>query len=164
MSKIETENEENFTENRIYEIGYLLAPTILEEDVAGRYGDLKEAVHIAGGNVISDDMPRMMPLAYEMIKTIANVNHKFDSAYFGWVKFEMDPEKVLELKRKLEADTGILRFLIIKTVRENTIATKRFASRDIFRQKPSEKKDAEQPAPEINKEEIDKEIEALVTE
>ncbi len=152
-------------DSRIYEVGYLFMPTISEEKLPASYGNLKELVSSLGGNIISDDMPKMINLAYPMFKTLKNINTKFDSAYFGWVKFFMDPEKILELKKKLELDLNIIRFLIIKTVKENTIAAKRFIHRDAIRRKPPMfKKEEAGEAVEINKEEVDKQIEALIAE
>jgi len=156
--------EEKENEGRIYEVGYLLVPTISEEELPVTYGNLKELVVSLGGDIISDDMPRMIDLAYPMYKTLQNVITKFDTAYFGWVKFSMEPEKVLELKKKLDLDLSIIRFLTMKTVKENTIAAKRFVNRDAIRRKvPMMKKDgeAEEVVP-INKEEVDKEIDAMV--
>lgn len=161
-------NEENITEtdvnNRVYELGYLLVPTIVEEEVPAVFGNLKELVSSYGGIVISDEMPKMIPLAYSMVKVVANVRNKFNTAYFGWVKFTMDSDKVLELKKKLDLEPNVIRFLILKTVKENTIAAKRFVSRDaIHRKIPSMHKVVEgEVAVPINKEEIDKEIDAMV--
>lgn len=146
---------------RVYEVGYLLVPSIPEDEVATIYGNFKELVSSLGGEFIMDEMPKMLDLAYTMQKVVANVRHKFNSAYFGWVKFEMSPDGVATLKKKLDNDTNILRYLIMKTVRENTVAGKRLATRD-FTRKRKETKDGE-PV-EINKEEIDKEIEAMVAE
>ncbi len=165
MSKkeIEVENtEENERNARVYELGYLLVPTITEDEIGAAYGNLKDVVMSFGGNMISDDMPKMTNLAYEMLKVVQNVRSKFTTAYFGWVKFEMSPAQVLELKKKLDLDPLVLRFLIIKTVKENTIAAKRFVYKDAPRRKaPTAKKEGEEAAP-INKEEIDKEIDAMV--
>ncbi len=147
---------------RIYEVGYLLTPVVAEEDVAIEYGNLKELVSSLGGEIISDDMPKRIELAYTIFKVIANVKHKFDMAYFGWVKFAMDADKVAELKKKLDLDTKIIRHLIIKTVRENTIASKRFVRGDVIRRRtPVIRANTEEAIP-INKEELDKEIDALV--
>jgi len=148
---------------RIYEVGYLLTNAIEEADVAGEYGSLKELVVSLGGEIITDEMPRNIELAYTMEKVISNIKHKFNNAYFGWVKFAMDPEKVLELKKKLDLDTKIVRFLILKTVRENTIATKKFVASGAVTKKYTPKVKVEgEEAPEINKEEIDKEIDAMI--
>ena len=148
---------------KVYELGYLLVPTISEENVPGVYTNLKDLISSLGGMSISDQMPKMMPLAYSMVKVVANVRNKFNTAYFGWVKFTMDSDKILELKKKLDFDPEMIRFLIIKTVKENTIASKRFVRGD-SRKKPGVGKteNSEAVAP-INKEEIDKEIDALVS-
>ena len=150
------------TEARVYELGYLLIPTISSEEVPATYGDIKALISGLGGEIISDDMPKMINLAYTMLKVTANVRSKYNTAYFGWVKFYMTPEKVLELKKKSDLDPKIIRFLLIKTVKENTIAAKRFVSRDMIHHKPTAKKDENEVVVPINKEEIDREIEALI--
>lgn len=150
---------------RVYEVGYLLSNSIEEGDVAVEHGNLKELISSLDGEIISDEIPKNIELAYTIEKVIANIKHKFDNAYFGWVKFAMDPEKVLELKKKLDLDTKIIRFLTLKTVRENTLATKKFtrATEGGVTKKYTPKVRAEgEEAPEINKEEIDKEIDAMI--
>lgn len=162
MRESEKEIEEN-TNSRVYELGYLLAPTLPEADMPVAFGNLKELVSSLGGITISDEIPKMLTLAYPMVKVIANLRHKFKTAYFGWIKFTMDSNKVLELKKRLDLDYNFIRFLILKTVRENTIAAKRFAHREVARRKiRTEKTRIDETAVPINKEEIDKEIDALV--
>lgn len=154
---------ENNTDSRIYEVGYLLAPTIDEGGIPAVYGNLKELISSLNGEIISDEIPRIRELAYTLGKDVQNVRSKFDTAYFGWTKFEMEPEKVLELKKKLGLDPNFLRFLIIKAIKENTIVAKRFVRRDIVRRKTPGIAGAGNEVPvEINKEEIDKEIDAMV--
>ena len=157
--EIETVAEAN---GRVYELGYLLAPTIPEENVSGVYGNLKELISSLGGVHIADEMPKTMTLAYAMTKVVANVRSKFSTAYFGWVKFSMDSDKILELKKKLDLDPNMVRFLILKTVKENTIAAKRFVGRDATHKRFKAKTEDTENAAPINKEEIDKEIDALV--
>lgn len=164
MSEVEIKDEneiEGEANQRVYELGYLLVPTITEEDMPAMYGNIKELVSSFGGAPVSDEMPKMIPLAYAMVKVVNNVRSKFNTAYFGWTKFIMDSDKVLELKKKLDLDPKVLRFLILKTVEENTIAAKRFVRSDMHRKPRTPKEDGENATP-INKEEIDKEIDALV--
>lgn len=154
---------ENEAVDRVYELGYLLVPTISEENLPAQYGNLKELVSSFGGIVISDEMPKMTPLAYEMVKVISNVRNKFNTAYFGWTKFTMDSSKVLMLKKKLDLDPNIIRFLILKTIKENTIASKRFVRGDMTHRRPKvSKNEGDETTTPINKEEIDKEIDALI--
>lgn len=164
MQDLKDGEENQGTEPRIYEVGYLLAPTIPGEEVPAVYGNLKELVSSLGGRAIADEMPRQIALAYPMAKVIANIRHKFDLAYFGWLKFEMDPEKISELKKKFDLDPKIIRFLTLKTVKENTVAAKRFVRGDMVRRRPpiAKKEGDAEEMKEINKEELDKEIEAMV--
>lgn len=155
-------NEISGDENaRVYEVGYLLVPTIIEGDVPAVYGNLKELVSSLGGEIVADEMPKMIGLAYSMTKVITNVHNKFNTAYFGWTKFTMTTSKVLELKKRLDLDTNIIRFLIVKTVKENTIAAKRFVRGDSAYRRPV-KRSSDEPVVPINKEEVDKEIDALI--
>lgn len=161
--QVKSENEiERDANSRVYELGYLLVPSISEEDLPITYGNLKELVASLGGEAISDEMPKMIPLAYTMVKVVANVRNKFNTAYFGWAKFTMDSDKVLELKSKLDLNPVFIRFLILKTVKENTIAAKRFVRGEVHKRPRTGKSENNETAIPINKEEIDKEIDALV--
>ena len=165
MSDMENKDKNEEVDARIYEVGYLLVPTIPGEEVPAVYSGLKDLVASLGGEAIADEMPRQITQAYTMAKVIQNIRHKFDNAYFGWMKFSMSPEKVLELKKKLDLDTKIIRFLTLKTVKENTISAKRFVRSDMTarRRTSASKKEGEEGAEmPINKEEIDKEIDAMI--
>ena len=67
----------------------------------------------------------MRELAYEMVRVVNNINVRFNEGYFGWIKFEMDAAKVKELEKGLKLDDEVVRYLVVKTVRENTVFTKR---------------------------------------
>lgn len=67
----------------------------------------------------------MRELAYEMIRVVNNVNVRFNEGYFGWIKFELSGDKVKELEKGLKLDEEVVRFMVVKTVRENTVYTKR---------------------------------------
>ena len=126
---------------RVYELGYLLNSNIKEEDLSVHYGNIKDLIGGMGGEIIADEMPKMIPLAYTMENVVANVRHKHNSAYFGWTKFYMDSDKVLQVKQKLGLDPNFVRFLLVKTVKENTIASKRFLRDDRGGRRPVVKKD-----------------------
>lgn len=168
MSEVENKEKNEGAEDtnsRVYELGYLLVPTVSEEDLPVLYGNLKELVSSLGGAAVSDEMPRMIQLAYSMVKVVANVRNKFNTGYFGWMKFTMGTDAVLELKKKLDLDPNIIRFLILKTVKENTIAAKRFvrSGGETYRRTSTKKSTENETATPINKEEIDKEIDALIS-
>ena len=92
--EIKETDAQNATE-QVYELGYLLLPTILEENVSAAFGNLKELTTSLAGVPVSEEMPKMIQLAYPMSKVVANTRHRFTAAYFGWLKFTMGVDKVL---------------------------------------------------------------------
>ncbi len=162
MQDMDTEVKNEANGKQVYELGYLLVPTLTEENFPVVYNSIKDLVSSFEGEYISEEMPKMIPLAYQMVKVVSNIRHKFTTGYFGWIKFTMDKEKIGELKKKLDLDPNVIRFLILKTVKENTMATKKFVGKDSAYRKSATKKEEGVEAEPINKEELDKEIDAMV--
>ena len=148
-------NEKN-EDVRVYELGYLISPIVGEENLPHEMSMLKDAVANLGANFITEEYPKFIELAYRMEKSIANKLEKFTQAYFGWMKFELEPEKVETLEEMLRKNDKIIRHILFKTVRENTLAPRKFHKTETHRRKPNEQK------VEVNVEEIDKEIDALI--
>lgn len=163
MSEITAETKNEGV--KIYEVGYLLVPELAESAVAEEVGNLKALITDSlGGMEISSEMPRMIDLAYSMEKRLGQKKEFYSKAHFGWIKFELPSEKISEIKSALEKNNKIIRSLIIKTVRENTMAVKK-----VFTRSPevSARKRADgekEPSLPINEEELDKTIEELVIE
>jgi ribosomal protein S6 len=105
----------------IYEVSYLLLPSLALEQVPAKVTALKEMLTSVGGEVISDENPILIDLAYPMTKVVGTTRHKCTTGYFGWIKFELTKEGIGEVKKSLDMNNEILRYLIIKTVRENTL-------------------------------------------
>src|SRR3990167_2422584 len=105
---------------QIYEIGYLILPSLPEEGVVAVLAKLKEAVTQAGGEEAGGEEPFKYDLAYTMSKTIGASRYVVSDAYPGWLKFELDPTKALELKAAVEKLDEILRFLLVKVPRDST--------------------------------------------
>ena len=145
----------------VYEVGYLMLPTIAEENLGGEVTVFKDMFTENGAVFISDEYPKLIELAYEMSRSIENKKQKFSYGYFGWVKFECTTDQAQAIKAILDKNEKLIRFLMIKTVRENTMSVKRSYSKDNSRSRRVAQKAKEDTAP-INEETIDKEIDALV--
>lgn len=152
---------EKETKLSVYEIGYILVPSIAEENVGSAVTDIKDMLLANGATFIADEYPKMMELAYQMERSIANKKAKFTTGYFGWVKFEVDASVINTIKDIMDKNESVIRFLLIKTVRESTLAPKR-AYTGGARRKVTPKDESK--AGPINEEVIDKEIDALVVE
>lgn len=145
---------------KIYEVGYLLVPTISEEHLAAEVQNIKSLIEKYEGVFITEDFPKLRQLAYTMRKAVSGQTLKFDKAHFGWIKFELNPNAASALQHELEKNVNILRVMVIQTVRENTLYTQK----TIFRPQPVVQETPAGEAPKMTEEEIDKTIEKLVVE
>lgn len=151
----------------VYEVSYLLLPSLATEQVPGFATGLKETLTKLGGAVISDEDPVLIDLAYPMTKVVSTVRHKETKGYFGWIKFEMTSLEVEGVKKAFDANNDILRYLIIKTVRENTLLNGKMRLQREERSKRDEDVSGEVVPAEVDAEvvvpeEIDKSIDDLV--
>lgn len=120
-----TENNETKVDSRVYEISFIFDNKIDENAALEKSNAIKQSIATLGGSFIGDEVPYMRELAYEMIRVVNNINVRFNEGYFGWIKFEMDADKVKELEKGVKLDEEVVRYLVVKTVRENTVFTKR---------------------------------------
>lgn len=117
----------NVLEPRVYEFSYLLVPSLSEEDLDSEIQAMNQLITQLGGSHIASDHPQLIDLAYDMTRVIENKNYKFSQGYFGWFKFELAPSQLAEIKTALEKNLNIIRFLLITTVRDNTVFSKKLS-------------------------------------
>ncbi len=154
--------EQDEKNSRIYEAGFLLVPTLPEADLPREVTALKELLEKAGAQIIAEEMPKTRTLAYPMRpRTGGKPGELFSSAYFGWVKFEVSAEKIKGIEAALNGVLSLLRFLVVKTVRESTLSVPRAPRAEFKRERASAPKGA--PAsPAVSETELDKSLEKLI--
>jgi len=156
----------------VYEVGFHIVPTVSPENLPKEVEAIKAILGKVGAKIVSEESPKMMTLSYPMLKVVGPKRDYFEMAYFGWIKFEGEPSVAVELKKALDISEKVLRFIIVKTIRENTMhghkfvkegasSTRRAASTDISAQAGKKVEDAK---PETTPEELDKSIDKLVIE
>lgn len=120
-----TKEIESIVDSRVYEVSYFFDNKIEESAALAKVDALKQSIATLGGSFVSEEAPYMREMAYEMIRVVNNVNIRFNEGYFGWVKFELSADKVKTLEKTLKDDEEAVRYIIVKTVAENTVFTKR---------------------------------------
>jgi hypothetical protein len=108
-----------------------------------------------------------------MSRIIDNKRVRFNQGYFGWIKFDIEPAKLEVVKEFFDTNTLIIRSLIISTVRENTIVSKKSLGKilkgerqddaEVSGEAPEVVAEAEVPAEKLD-EALDQEIKELVKE
>lgn len=121
--------EENIT--RVYEISYILVPTITEDVATEKINSLKKSIADLGASFISEEAPYMRDLAYEMLRVIKNVNNRFDTGFFGWIKFELDPASLAKVEKMFKLDEDVIRYIAVKAERDINIYTKKVVEKSI---------------------------------
>lgn len=159
-------NEDTKTAGTVYEVGYHIVPTVSPEHLAREVDAIKGILGKVGATIIGEESPRMRTLAYPMLKVVGPKRDYFETAYFGWIKFEAAPAAAVELKSALDVSEKVLRFIIVKTVRENTMHGHKFVkdAKEGMRRAPSTDKKADAGEVKVSAEELDKSIDKLVIE
>src|SRR6056297_2542301 len=97
-----------------YELAFHVLPTVAEGEVTDVFTSLKTAIEQAGGTITLEEEPKRFELAYEIIKLLEGRNRKFTSAYFGWVRFSLEPASLEAVTEVVESTPQLLRHMVIR--------------------------------------------------
>lgn len=112
-------------ETRTYEFSYLVSPIVTESEIESVIDGLKKEIETAEGTIVAEGKPEFIDLAYTIEKVVASKKQKWSQGYFGWVKFTAEPAVMEVLKKAFDANTTIIRYMLIKTSAENLITFKK---------------------------------------
>lgn len=138
---------------QVYELGFILLPTLTEAEVSSAKGDIRAVIQ-KHGEIVSEGETHFIDLAYEMVKKIKSKNSKFDQGYFTWIKFTAEGALVNPIGKLVDAHESVLRTLVVKTVADDALT-------NLFVPEEVEEKIEEVEA-EIEAEEVIAEVEAEV--
>jgi ribosomal protein S6 len=167
MSNEPTGMEEMENGLKLYEVGFHLVPTLSEEQVVEEVAEIKAIIEKNKGTIASEETPKLRNLAYPIAKVTAGVKRTHDKAYFGFVKFDAGSEEAVTIKEALDKKDTIIRFILIKTVKENILYGSKLATRSesIRSTKKSKEDEGKEPiASPVTEAELDKTIDELVIE
>ena len=150
----------------VYEVGFHIVPTVSPENLSKEVDAIKAILGKVGAKIINEESPKMISLSYPMLKVVGPKRNYFETAYFGWIKFESEPKAAVELKKALDISEKVLRFIIVKTIRESTMHGHKFVKEgaSTTRRVASTDKKVEDAKSETTPEELDKSIDKLVIE
>ena len=170
MSQVEAEgqtlsqaNEQKDT-RPVYEVAFHVVPTVEEAKVGDVVEKIRAELAQAGAEIIKDQFPQKMALAYTIERRAAGKREKFAESYFGFIKFAAEREAVAGLEGLLRISKEILRYLLIETEREEPV----IARRAVYSSNRLEGETIHKPAAtpetpsEVSEEDLQKSIDALV--
>ncbi len=166
MSKKETKTTENA---KLYELGFHINPTLAEEKANAVFSQIKDVVTNNKGEVVKEGALKNIKFAYTIIKKIEGVNERFTNGYFGWVKFNAESDVIAKIKKAVDNDASIIRYIIVKTVDDFEHSTEKLAAEMAETESEeaaddvaeTEVKSEEKTAAEAPKDEVDAAIEKI---
>lgn len=120
VGAVDTGDDESVSS--VYEIGYHLLPTLSEEEVPQVVSKLMDALKAEGAVFVGERFPSQIELAYPIAKRTNSKKTNYETAYFGWVAFEVSRDAILRIKPILDANQNVLRYLIVTTEKEAVLA------------------------------------------
>jgi len=157
-----TVDHEDAEVTQVYELGYLVLPSVTEENIPKVVSNLVSIIEKVGGKPLDSEDPYLEDLAYAMSKTIGARKYVVNDAYVGWMKFEIASSEVEQIKTAVEKIEEILRTLLIKVPRETT-----FTFAEARKARADKELALENPIVEVQKEvleSIEKPAEEVVVE
>lgn len=109
-----------------YELAYHVLPTVAEGEVDGVIAELKTLITNAGGSITDEEVAERFELAYEIEKYLEGRYRRFSSAYFGWVRFNLDAAALAAVVEEVENHKAILRHLVVRLTRSEEQNSFRF--------------------------------------
>lgn len=106
------EMNESESEPKLYEVSYFLKASDLSEaaENASRIAGIIEKEH---GIITFTAEPALKPLSYPLNKTT--------EAYWGWLRFLLKPEALINIKEGFKNESPILRFMLVNAKKEERL-------------------------------------------
>lgn len=152
-----------------YELGYHLVPSLGEDDLALRVGELQKAISAAHGSIDSEGYPQSFVLAYTMHKLRGGKWDRYDSSFFGWIRFELPVEEMVAFREALDHNEHLIRYLLIKldaaALAPAPVRAPRREGGEVATEPKAlvKRQDEEDKGEEVSEEELDKQIEELIS-
>jgi len=109
-----------------YELAYHVLPTVAEGEVDTVTNTVKGIITSHGGTIFDEEAAQRFELAYEIEKYLDGKYRRFSSAYFGWIRFQLDAAAVEELMAEVDANKHILRHLLVRLTKVEEANSFRF--------------------------------------
>ena len=168
MPAAEAGVEANERELASYELAFHVLPTVAEGEVTAVFQKLKDIITKSGAEIIGGEAPVRFELAYEIIKYLEGRNRKFTSAYFGWIRFKVEPSAIETVREEVEEVKELLRHLLIKLTKTEELNSFSFVEAlENIEQKVHNvevEEDVKEDDSEIDKSEDSDEVEKVVEE
>ena len=147
------ENEADYAENRVYELGFHLDGELPQEEAKKAYEAIKAAAAKVG-TVVAEGTPQKIQLAYTISRMDTTGRRDFNTSFFCWIAYETDGTGHAAVTEAAKEETRIVRFIDLRTSKD---AAKHAEEMQEFYQRVPEQTEAEEDV-------VDAELDAALKE
>src|SRR5687767_5604846 len=104
--------EDHQGDAQVYEVGYLILPSIPEDDLPKVVDSIRKVITENGAKELDSEAPFRRELAYPLTKVVGASRYVVNDAYIGWMKFEGEPSQTPAIKSGLDKIDELLRYLL----------------------------------------------------
>ena len=151
MRKDNMQNEVGVKRN--YEISFWLSPELNDDKLEESFSKIKETIIKLGGTVGLSQLPQLKQLAYPIKKE--------RNGYFGYFQFTINSGLLREVKKELDKNDSLLRYLIVYVPFENKQTKVKNPSR-IHISKVAKKQPQTKEPSEIDMKDLDKKLNEIL--
>ncbi|MCX6719827.1 MAG: 30S ribosomal protein S6 [Candidatus Staskawiczbacteria bacterium] len=90
---------------KTYELSYIVSPEVTSQEAEAKAREIESAIQSREGIILKQSNPVAKTLAFPIAKRA--------SGFFGILEFQVEPEKLLEIKEVVAKDGKIIRHMVI---------------------------------------------------
>ena len=152
-----------------YELAFWLSSSLNDENLEKSFNELKNKITQLGGIIGLSQLPQLKQLSYPI--------NKERNGYFGYFQFVLNPESLLEVKKNLDSNSMLLRYLItyVPTIKSQPKAKfhSKLNTKDLkesssylksssYAQKSPETKSKEKSSQEVDMKDLDQKLNEIL--
>ncbi|MFH1714046.1 MAG: 30S ribosomal protein S6 [Candidatus Nealsonbacteria bacterium] len=138
-----------------YELTFLISPDLPEEEAKGFQQKINSYIQEQEGLLINGNILLKRTLAYPI--------SKISEAYLAVSVFQLNPEKLAEVEKKLKEENQIIRYLITVVKKERKLPARRIKAL-VQKSKVTVTERTEPQEKKVELNEIDKKLEEILNE
>ena len=137
-----------------YELTYIFTPEMASKDAEEKAHQIESAITGKEGIILKQSIPAAKVLSYPI--------EKHASGFFGVIEFQLEPEKLVEIKEMIGKDGNIVRHMLVvkhpQRIRKERRGQKEFQAKIIQNTEMEKKPEAVAAEPETPEEKAPKAV------
>ncbi|MGC8651206.1 MAG: 30S ribosomal protein S6 [Minisyncoccia bacterium] len=145
-----------------YELSFWVTSSLNESEAEALFNDITQKIEKLSYQILNNQIPQLKPLSYKI--------HGETSGYFSYIQFQGEGDNINELRKEIQSEQKILRFLLAKVpsikqhIREPRRAPISKMKENVSSKEPVSLPNANKDNKEMSLEELDHKLDEILKE